>query len=107
MIKIKVLDIDWKVHVVDEEAFKKRFDFEAQGVTLPTVYEIVFVDSDLCLQVVTHELGHAYFSSLCVDTCSLRKNQLEEVLVEMFAIHGANIIKQSKSLFARLKQEIE
>lgn len=104
MIKIDILGQTWKVLVLSMDNYERKSPPKGSAAyTCADMREIVFDEGELCLNVVTHELVHAYFDSLCVGTAYLKNLQQEEVFAELFATHGDKIISQAKKLYTRIK----
>lgn len=101
---IKVLEIKWKVSLLDADAFHRRFKEHAQGFALTDTKEIVLLDDDdLTLGVVIHELVHAYFDGVCTSSACLDLDQQEEVFAELFETHGITLIRQARRLYKELR----
>jgi hypothetical protein len=91
--------------MIDEEAFLRRFNGElAAAYTLPETKEICFNSNELNIRVVRHELGHAYYDSLCVGSANLTVDQSEEIWCDILAERGPEIMRLAKKLHAELKK---
>lgn len=105
MIKIKIHHDNWKVYFLEEEPFIRKF---GEGIAAITSLEdkcIYFHDGEINRDHVTHEVVHAYYSYLCLNSTTLNNAQLEEVFCDMVAIFGRTIMKQSNHIFREFKKE--
>ncbi len=105
MVKIKVLDTEWKVYVLDEDDFIERFDDGDAAVTLPDTRECYFSEDEVNRVNVRHELFHMYVASSNLHSASLSIDQFEEVLAEMYGNHADRMLRLSRELYKQLKEE--
>lgn len=92
----------WTVHLQSNEAFDAQHDGEDRGATLISDKAIYFNLDFLDIKVVRHELVHAYFSTLYVESADLTIEQYEEILAEFLEDYLPVIHAHSKKLFKRL-----
>lgn len=103
-MKIPILGRHWKVTLVADEKFEAKFGADVAAVTLPTLREIIFCDGQVSLETVKHELVHAYYHDTCTSSADLTPDQVEEVFCDLFAIHGAAILKTAGVLYRELQK---
>jgi hypothetical protein len=105
MIKIKVLDTEWKVFLHEDEDFCNKFPEEEHDAAfmMPVAKEVHFNEEELTLVVVKHELVHCFYDALCVEAAQLTLDQQEEVFCELIANHGDKILRLARILYRELK----
>lgn len=107
MIKLKILDVNWNIHLWHPDKFDKEFKDEEAAVTLTGLNKVIFNIDELSLTIVKHELWHCFRSSLCTHAAKLSSDQEEEISAELFAVHGDYIIRMSRQLYKSLKNMAE
>lgn len=105
MIEIKILGNKWKVHVLEGDEYVRVHGDSDAAHTSPVIREICFNEDELSRSDVTHELVHACYAETCVSSANLTPDQVEEVMCEMFAIHGNKLLTLSRRLYKELKDE--
>lgn len=105
MIEIRVLGSKWKVHLLDEDAYVRIWGDDSVAQAHPETKELYFNEEELTRYAVTHELVHACFTETCVSSANLTATQVEEVMCEMFALHGDKLMRLSRELYKDLKAE--
>lgn len=103
MIKLKVLDQDWKVYLFEDDKYCRLLGQDSAGLTNPRDKELYFNLDDITPIVVRHELCHAFYASSGVDSVNFTLDQQEEFMCDMFAIHGDRILRLSRRLYKELK----
>lgn len=98
---------NWTITVLKTKKFQKKYGAGASGLTIFNKKAIILDKSELCLELIKHELWHAYLSNQLVKSANLKIHQFEEVTAEMFETHGERIIKQSKELFKYIKKRLK
>lgn len=64
----------------------------------------LFISADsLNHSVIIHELGHAFFDQTHTSSAGLTVDQVEEVMVEVFALHWAKIVLLSRVVYLNLR----
>lgn len=98
----------WDIKVIgsskmDDIKDEKHGGEEIGGLCV-TSERVIYVDEDsIDLEIITHELFHAYFSYCYLDaTYEMKVRDVEEVAAELFSKKGAAIIKQGKSIYKGL-----
>lgn len=95
----------WSVKLMEEDAFIHKWGEGFEALTVLEAKLLYFHDDGIALDTVIHELCHAYYSYLCVNSTQLGSDQLEEIWCDMFGMHGAKIIRQARQVFKWLKAE--
>jgi hypothetical protein len=97
----------WKIQVLDDDEFDRRFGEGLEGIT-QTKEKIVYFNEEIYdLDTVVHELTHVFFYYLCLDAASISVHQLEEIACEVMAKHGKHILKLSNKVHKQLKRDYE
>ena len=104
MFEIKILDIKWKVVLLDEEEYIKQHGDDAAAHTSEAYREIVFNEEELNLINVKHELWHAYRYSMCTHAAGLSALQEEEISAELFATRGDAMNRLARKVHKELKE---
>lgn len=65
------------------QAAKRRLHFMKECADVPTII---------------HELVHAYYDYLCLDSASITAGQLEEILADMFGYNGVEMVVRAQKL---------
>lgn len=105
MTKVKILGNTWTVHLKPSKYFSEIGHTQALALTSKDENVLLFrSDYKTTYQTVVHELTHAYFTMLCVDSAKLKQGQLEEIACDLVAHHSKEIHRQSRLLFKKLKK---
>lgn len=104
MIRTTIKGDRWKIFVFESEEFVSKFGEGMSAFTDSKRKQVFFDSEDLDLEVVRHELFHAYASYLCLDAATLSNEQLEEIYAELFAKEGTKMIQQATDLFNKLRK---
>jgi len=105
MIKVKILDRDWKFYILSEDSFQRRFGEHDSAVTLPDSREVFFCTDHLAQNVVFHEVWHVYRATMLTQSASITPEQEEEISAEMFSEYGNKMIRMSRILYKELRDE--
>jgi len=101
-ITLNVKGTDWTFRLLGDKAFTKKHKSEEGEVTEAiTILESKVVEFNkiyLKPTVVIHELTHVFFGSSLVETASLDKNQVEEVMCEINAHHIMDIVAMTNKI---------
>ena len=81
MEKIKIMGMTWQYELYTQEDFLLRHpDCEESGaLTLPSLREMHFVDDEINIGTVRHEVRHAFISELGLESAILNTDQFEEI----------------------------
>lgn len=101
-MRIKIRDTVWLIRLIEPKKFKKMHG-TCVAVTISQAKEIHFKRKDFSLQVIIHELIHAYFSTLYLNSAGLSIVQFEEVIAEFLEDYIYKIYIQAKQVFKKLK----
>lgn len=102
-LKVQILGRTWQISALDTDSFKKRFEDEYAGITLPITKEVVINLEELNLPTVVHELTHAYLAGLCTGSANLSVDQYEEIYCEFMSIHAVALLTLAKKVYKALK----
>lgn len=103
MFEIKILDIKWKIVLLEEEEYIVQHGDDAAAHCSEQYREIVFNEEELNLVNVKHELWHAYRYSMCTNSASLSALQEEEISAELFATRGDAMNRLARKIHKELK----
>ena len=65
------------------QAIKHQLHFQKESADIPTII---------------HELVHAYYEYLCLDSANITAGQLEEIMADMFGYNGLEIVAKAEKL---------
>lgn len=104
-MRVSLLHQVWKVYVLEEEKFIRRFGENIEGVTILEDKKVYLNMALYNEETISHELFHCYMYAMCVNAACLTKAQLEEVSAEIMARYGRQLLKQSKHLAKNLRKD--
>lgn len=107
MIKLKILDTEWRFYVYEHEQYEAKFGADSAALVIPSDNEGHFNLEDLTLSTVKHELFHAWLAALPINSARISKNQMEEICCDLFSDYGDLINRQARKLYKELKRELE
>lgn len=93
----------WTLRIYKEEKYAKLFGTDSDGITCPKEREIYIREDADMLTTIVHELTHAYYSSLCTNSATLKCSQLEEIFCELVATYGEQILRVGKAIAQAVK----
>lgn len=104
MLKTSLFGDDWKIFVLDEETFVKRFkEGGLAGLTDSTNKQIFLNSNDMSIETIRHELFHAAKYYTCTSSADLNEHQLEEVYCDLYAVHGPKLDRAAKLIHDELE----
>jgi hypothetical protein len=104
MVSIKGLR--WRVIVLDDHRYNKRFGEDSEGITESANFSIYIKKSEFNKGVLLHELGHAYFHSCLTGSANLEADSTEEIFCEILAHHGSEITELAESCYEYLRERL-
>lgn len=93
------------INILDLKEFAILHDKRAHGYTSNPPLTIDIRRDKLSLELVRHELVHAYYYASLVEEAQLKPLQVEEALASMFAHFGPEILKNADLIFKKLKAD--
>lgn len=103
---LEIKGLTWKLSVQRDEEYIKHHGGDSEGITVGSQRHIYIKESALYLEVVLHELGHAYFQSCLTYTANLNEEDIEEVFCEIIANHGSQMVTDARRYTKYLKEII-
>lgn len=104
--RITVKGAKWKYRLLSKDRFRKYYpdqDVEEDpGVTDPEVRIIDFYVKDLTMELIRHEILHAYFSELHLRSADLGQDEFEEICADMVADSWEEIDMKVKTMWERM-----
>jgi hypothetical protein len=89
---------DWTVYLTGPEDYAKINGEDSAAMTWTTQRQIYFRTDEINIDVVRHELFHAYFAESHIESANLTAIQAEEVGCSIFGEYGETIVKQAREL---------
>lgn len=103
-IKIVVGHDEWTCHLWRSRAYIKKHGDDSMAMTTPGSLLIDFRDDELSVDVVAHELTHAYFKYLHLDsTTNLQVEDFEEIVASWLGTNFMRFAKQANELYDGLR----
>lgn len=91
-IPITILNKSWTIRLISKKRFKRKHgDFHAITATHKRYIDLKPKHADL--ETIIHELFHAYYYELCLDsTTKLTLADQEEIFAELMAHYGRDLL---------------
>lgn len=102
-MKVTIRGVKWKVVLLSEASFTEVYGDDCYSICESAEKAIYFSPSGVRLDCVIHELVHAYYDESVMSSATLTGDQVEECLADLFAFHGADMLKLSRKVFKWLK----
>jgi hypothetical protein len=99
----KVLGKGWRLQVITPQQYEARFDKQSVGITLSTKKEIYLPADHVTLEVILHEIAHAFFDEVCAHAADLEGEQMEEIACDLIAKHATEMLKIASRIYKRAK----
>jgi hypothetical protein len=107
-VKTKINGVSWAVIIVNTKEMKKQKVGDFAGLCVAKDKTIYIHEDDVNIEVVTHELFHAYVSDLHLDdTNEVSLADVEEIFAGLITAKGEKMINQAKRVTKKLKQLLE
>lgn len=90
-LTIQIYDDTWTLNIWRNKSYERLFGDDSDGQTLANKYTIEFDESAFTLDLVGHEMFHAYFKYLHLD--SVTKPNIGDVEEVVASWIGANLDK--------------
>lgn len=106
-IRRRINDDMWTFKIVNSREMKKQREDgdDIAGLCVSTEKTIYIHKDNVNYNVISHELFHAYFSSLHLDdTEALDIYQLEEIMASFFAAKAEVMVKKAKGITRDLQK---
>jgi hypothetical protein len=102
----KILGKQWNIYVLKQAVYNEHIGEDSVGITVSTDKSIFFCDNFLTLELVVHELMHAFIDELCIHASQLSGDQFEEIACELMAKHGKSVLDTSERVYKRMKAKL-
>jgi hypothetical protein len=95
-ITINVRGTDWTFMLLTDRAFDKLHVTSGAGdtntaMTIESLHEVHFRQSDWCVRDIRHELGHVFKASRTTVSTTLTVDNIEEVFCDIIGEHLSEI----------------
>ena len=89
---------------MDTATYNSKHGKDSHGITISDDLEVHFQKKRFTLELVRHELFHAYMASCCANsTDDITAADTEEMAAEVYEYHGPTMDVKSKEIYERLK----
>lgn len=94
----------WIAKIVSKKEMNKQSgDEDTEALCIAEDKTMLFLKDKLTINHIRHEVGHAFWSTLCLDsTTQISREDIEEIAVSLFASKGPDIIRTSNIIFKAL-----
>ena len=100
-IKTQIMGDDWVIYLIDDDDGVIA-DEEAAAETDGHAREIYVRREFLQLNVIRHEIIHAYASNLYLEDTEISIHDAEEIFTCLFAARGEELLRKAGEVFERL-----
>jgi hypothetical protein len=97
-IRFRIKGKPWRAVVLSDKTFHKHDQNSDALCELPPDRRILIRKSAVNYPTILHELCHAMKSECCTESSDLDPSQTEELMCEVFAEHGEELIALAKSI---------
>jgi uridine kinase len=101
-MKIRILNIEWNLILCSDSYYKKKHGSDSRAMLYENTKTIYFCKSELDLNLIRHELLHAFVSSSSIRSSKLNASQMEELCAEIVAHHLTDILILSEYILTNL-----
>lgn len=98
LLEIRILGKPWQVLVVPEDEFQATYGVGCMGVTKSHEKRII-LPFGCSRGVVRHELLHAFYGTLPLQSAGLRSKQVEEVCADLLCDFLDDILALTRIVF--------
>jgi hypothetical protein len=106
IFKMQIANDEWTILLWRAKPYIRMHGDDSGAITTPAKKLMEFRDDELCLEFVAHELFHAYFKYLHLDsTVSLKIDDVEEVIASWLGSNFQRFTDQANLIYAKLKGE--
>lgn len=103
VIKFKILGKNWKLGLLNTVEYRaKHGRHMGVAVTDVNTREIDLSPKGRDLETIYHELIHGYLGEMCVHSCDLDDDNLEEIFCELFSKRAKEILELGIELKEKL-----
>ncbi len=104
IIPFKVLTKAWRLRILDKKTYAKKHGTDSLAITHVQKRRIDLSPKGLDKDTIIHELVHAYLAELCVHSCDLDDDNLEEIFAELMSRRGAELLRLADRLKTALNK---
>lgn len=104
-IHFEILSKKWTLRVLKKKKYKKSNGSDSVAITDGNKRRIDIGPSGQDIETIIHELVHAYLFEFCTKSADLDNENLEEVLAEMMAKRGRELLDLADKLLKTIKDE--
>lgn len=105
---IEINEDKWKCVLNTKRAYIKLHGDDSDAITLTTKKEMHFRKDTFSQNVVAHELFHAYWEYLCLDTTSeIKLSDVEEIMAEFMASNYIKFYDKANLIYKELSAKIK
>lgn len=103
-VAFKILGKDWTLRVLKKKKYRKRNGADSVAITYVHKRRVDIGPDGHDLETITHELLHAYLAELCTHSADLDCDSLEEIMAELMAKRGRELLDLADLLLQQVKE---
>lgn len=89
---------------MDKKSYRKHNEDDSLAITDVHKRRIDVSPKGFDRETIIHELIHAYIAEMCIHSCDLDADNLEEFFAELFAKRAEEILEQADDLMCRIEE---
>ncbi len=103
--RIKIMGATWVYNLYSRDGFLKLHPDCANdaALILPKTRQIHFCQGEATLEIVRHEVRHAFIAELCLDSTDLTIDQFEEIQCTLDERRWDDLNNTSQEIFKKIK----
>jgi hypothetical protein len=102
-IPTTVLGKVWVIRLMKRKKYKKKNGGDSRALVYFEKRRIDLSPRGRELEIITHELVHAFLYEMCVDPHTMTVDDLEEVYCDLMAKHGQTLLDTAKDIYSRIQ----
>ncbi len=103
-LQFSVLSKKWTMRLLDRKRYNKKHGNDSLAITHVQKRRIDLSPKGMDLATITHELVHAYLAELCVHSCDLDDENLEEIFAELLSRRGREMLTKAQAIHSKVSK---
>lgn len=102
-MKVVILGKSWRVKVVSPKTYMKNHGDDSDAITDLNKRVIDFRNDEFNIEVIRHEIFHAFLEESMVSRASLTPEQVEEIAAEIVGRYAEEICNLGNEILNKLR----
>lgn len=103
-INFKILSKPWSIRLLSKKHYQKKHGRDSIAIADVNKRRIDLSPAGKGFDTIVHELVHAYLSELCLHSCDLDDDNLEEIFSELLSKRGYEILRLAEKLKEKVRK---